>query len=94
MPPGNYFSAEVEGEARRVKVSKVDRIRYTCSSFLIDHGKHMEIPWESLVPLQQEFFSADLPRPAHPRVARAQVAASAQVSAEGVGVLPVFMVHL
>ena len=37
MPPGNYFSAEVEaGQVRRAKVMKVDRTRNTAHVTLID----------------------------------------------------------
>ena len=57
MPAGNYFSAEVEpGTVRRVLVTKLDRINYKASCFLIDHGHKLELPWNCLVPLQQQFW--------------------------------------
>ena len=58
MPPGNYFSAEVEsGNVKRVKVMKVDRIKKTVHAFLIDYGYALDIPWQRLVPLDKEFWS-------------------------------------
>ena len=58
MPPGNYFSAEVEaGKVRRVKVMKVDRIWNTAHANLIDYGYELDIPWKKLVPLDTEFWA-------------------------------------
>ena len=58
MPPGNYFSAEVEaGKVRRVKVMKVDRIGDTAHVNLIDYGYELDIPWKKLVPLDTEFWA-------------------------------------
>ena len=58
LPPGNYFSAELEpGQVRRVRVIRLDRINYTAHCSLIDYGKELEVPWAKLVPLKQEFWS-------------------------------------
>ena len=58
MPPGNYFSAEVEsGKVVRVKVTRMDRIKNTANSTLIDYGYQLDIPWQKLVPLDTQFWS-------------------------------------
>ena len=58
MPPGNYFSAEVEpGKVARVKVTKVDRTLNTAQATLIDYGNQLDIPLQKLVPLDSQFWN-------------------------------------
>ena len=58
MPPGNYFSAELEsGKVARGKVTKVDRIKRTAHVTLIDYGQQLFLPWQKLVPLDTQFWN-------------------------------------
>ena len=60
MPPGNYFSAELQpGLVRRVKVNKLDRVNFTAHCVLIDYGKELVVPLKCLAPLQKEFWSTE-----------------------------------
>ena len=58
MPPGDYFSAEVEpGLVRRVKVKKLDRMEHNATCLVIDYyNEAVVVPWNCLVPLPQEFW--------------------------------------
>ena len=58
LSPGMYYSAILESaEVARVKVLKIDRLKYTCQCFLVDHGTEQNIKWDNLKELDKEFLT-------------------------------------